>query len=178
MRKILTIGDPILAAKAEPVNNFGLNVQSLISEMVEILNREDSGIGLAAPQIGIGKRVILVTLTGNQEGEVLPLINPEITFFSKQKSVEYEGCLSIPNKVGLIERSEKIRVSAQNRKGEKIKLKAAGLLAREIQHEVDHLDGILFVDRTSKDRVFDFEIVDGKWVIKKEREEELIRSQL
>lgn len=104
------------------------------------------GIGLAAPQIGVLKRIVTITY----KGQVLVLINPVLTKKSWLKEVEEEGCLSVPGVYGLVKRHRKLFVTAYNEKGEKIEFQAKGLLARIIQHEVDHLDGILFIDKVLK----------------------------
>ncbi|PIU69328.1 peptide deformylase [candidate division WWE3 bacterium CG06_land_8_20_14_3_00_42_16] len=168
MKQILTYPNPILKQQSFPVTNFGLETQAVIDKMLDIVGKSDYSVGLAAPQIGKLQRIIAVSEIEGERTRLLPLINPEIVFFSKETHEDYEGCLSIPFKVGLVERSTKIRIRALDRNGNKIKLKAAGLLAREIQHEVDHLNGLLFFDRTSADKIYNYTIKDGKWVIQKQ----------
>jgi peptide deformylase len=174
MREILTLPNPVLRQKALPIVDFGEKTQKLIAEMMKILKKDPNGVGLAAPQIGESLRLILVTEKTKKDKRIIPLLNPEITFSSKETKEDYEGCLSLPFKVGLITRSTKIKVTAQNESGQRLHLRAAGFLAREIQHEVDHLDGILFPDRTTPDMVFDFTVdADGRWVIQKTGSEEM-----
>lgn len=102
-----------------------------------------NGIGLAAPQIGIKRRMVVIDVG---EG-LIELINPEITHFSEEKAGMDEGCLSVPGMRGYVMRPEKVTVKAQNRKGEWFTIEADGLLARCLQHEIDHLDGVLYVDK-------------------------------
>jgi peptide deformylase len=166
MRTILTVPNPILREISKSATNFGTSTQNLIDEMIEILTHDPYGVGLAAPQIGEPLRLILVTEISKKDRRIILLLNPEISFFSKEFDEDYEGCLSIPYRVGLITRSTKIKVKAQDRNGNKLNLRAAGFFAREIQHEVDHINGILFPDRTTPDKIFNY-IIDekGKWVI-------------
>ncbi len=117
--------------------------------MIETM-REAPGVGLAAPQVGVGLRVIVVETPEDEEdpqgGTQLQLINPEILKMDGEQIGE-EGCLSIPGYVGIIKRAENVTVKALNRKGKEVKVKARGYLARVLQHEIDHVDGILFTDR-------------------------------
>jgi peptide deformylase len=135
------------------VTNFGSELQSLIDDMVETV-REAPGVGLAAPQIDVPLRVIVVEF-GDEEDEKVPpklyiVSNPEIIKSSDEVETGVEGCLSIPGFAGEVERSLTITVKGQNRRGQPVRIKAKGWLARIFQHEVDHLDGILFIDRTDK----------------------------
>ena len=117
--------------------------------MIETM-QEAPGVGLAAPQIGVGLRVIVVETPEDEDdpqgGTQLQLINPEILKQDGEQIGE-EGCLSIPGYVGIVKRSQNIAVKALNRKGKEVKVKASGYLARVLQHEIDHLDGVLFTDR-------------------------------
>ncbi|RLC37563.1 peptide deformylase [candidate division Kazan bacterium] len=136
-----------LRQKSEVVKVVDKNIKRLVSDMFDIMHA-DNGIGLSAPQIGVSKRVII----GEYESTKTPvprmvLINPEITWTSKKETVDEEGCLSFPNLYGMVKRPERIRYTAMNENGKKIEGKATGLQARVIQHEIDHLDGILFIDR-------------------------------
>ena len=146
---ILTIrryGDPILRRRAQPVPAVTPEIRALIGEMVETMYHL-VGIGLAAPQVGISLRVIIVD---DERGSgALPLINPIITDTRGGVGGE-EGCLSIPGIFGMIERFEWVRVAAVGEDGKPRSLEAEGLRARVIQHEIDHLDGILFIDRLDK----------------------------
>ena len=145
-------GDPVLRRKAQPVSTVTPEIRELISDMVETMYHS-IGIGLAAPQVGIALRLIVVN---DERGTAaLPLINPVIT--AKGGSVVgEEGCLSLPGIFGNVERAEWVRVEALGGEGEPRSFEARGLRARVIQHEIDHLDGILFIDRLdriSRDRI-------------------------
>lgn len=122
-------------------------IQELLPNMVRIM-REANGIGLAAPQIGLSLRLCVIEI----DGVVRHLINPKITSASKEKVFFEEGCLSLPEEYFEIERSAKVTVRYQNEKGEEVKLRAHGLLAICIQHELDHLDGTLIIDRYHEQR--------------------------
>lgn len=149
VRKIVTLPEPILRKKARKVSDFGSSLQSLIDDMVETM-REAPGVGLAAPQVDVAMRVIVAEF-GDEENEEVPaklysLVNPEIMRISKEMTVGTEGCLSIPGYLGDVERPERITLKGFNRYGKPIRMKAKGWLARIIQHEIDHLNGILFID--------------------------------
>jgi peptide deformylase len=131
-----------LRQKSLPVKKIDAEVRSFISQMQDIMKQND-GIGLAAIQIGNPLRIVVCEVND----KMYSFINPEITKLSSKTSVLEEGCLSLPNFYGEVERPEKIIVKATNLEGKKIKLKAFGLLARVLQHEIDHLDGILFIDK-------------------------------
>ena len=149
IRKILTSEEPVLRQKAKRVRKIDASTQRLIDDMVETM-RDAPGVGLAAPQVGVSLRVIVVETPEDEEdpqgGTQLQLINPEI-LKSDGEQVGEEGCLSIPGYVGVVKRNEKITVKGLNRKGKEVKIKASGYLARVLQHEIDHIDGILFTDR-------------------------------
>ncbi len=138
--QIVKIGDNILREKAKPVSKINSNIHKLLDNMKDTMEHAN-GVGLAAPQIGVSKRVIIVDIG---EG-LIELINPEI-IKSSGKSTDVEGCLSVPDVNGEVTRADKVVVVGLNRKGEKVEIKAEGLLARALQHEIDHLDGILFID--------------------------------
>ncbi len=153
--KIETLDNPILRKKARPVTNFDDDFQELIDNMIETM-REANGVGLAGPQVNQPLRVTVVeTLPeydddGNPiEGsrELFVLVNPKIVAESPKMVDGVEGCLSIPGWVGEVERHESVRVRAQDRQGNKIRLRLSGWTARIAQHEIDHLDGILYIDR-------------------------------
>jgi peptide deformylase len=153
VREIITLPDKILRGKARRVTDFGPDLQLLIDDMVETM-REAPGVGLAAPQVNIPLRVIVVEF-GDEEDETVPaklymVVNPEITRESDKLVIGVEGCLSIPGVVGDVERNETVTVKGLDRNGRSIKIKAGGWLARIFQHEIDHLNGILFVDRASR----------------------------
>ncbi len=150
IREIVTLPAEILRKKARKVTDFGPDLQTLIDDMVETM-REAPGVGLAGPQVNVPLRVIVVEFGDEDDEEVPPklfsVVNPEIVRASQDEIVGTEGCLSIPTVVGDVERSDAVTVKGQNRHGKLIKIKAKGWLARIFQHEIDHLDGILFVDR-------------------------------
>jgi peptide deformylase len=138
--------NPILRKKTEEILDVKKPaIQKLIRDMLETME-ENNGVGLAAPQIGKSLRLCVLRI---DEVEHI-LINPKITFFSVKKETDIEGCLSFPEKFLSIARHEKVRVKALNEKGEVIQIKAKGLLSRALQHEIDHLDGKVFIERTDK----------------------------
>jgi len=143
--QIRKIGDPVLRTKAKKIDEITEKINDLIDNMFETMSSED-GIGLAAPQVGILKRIAVVDI---QEDNKIVLINPEI-IEEEGKAVMEEGCLSIPGETGDVIRAEKIKVKTLDRDGNEIEFKAEGLKARAIQHEIDHLDGILFLDKVVK----------------------------
>lgn len=140
-RTVRKIGDELLRKKSRVVNEIDKRTATLISDMLDTMYASD-GVGLAAPQVGVLKRIAVVDIG---EGYYV-LINPEISK-SEGEYIDEEGCLSIPGEFGEIKRAKKITVKAIDETGNKIELKAEDLLARVIQHEIDHLDGILFVDK-------------------------------
>jgi len=141
-------GDPILRTKAESLEEINEKVRDLVDDMIEIM-QEKNGIGLAANQVGVLKRIIAIDLSNYDEQMTpLALINPEITAYQGKEILE-EGCLSIPEIFEEVERYSSINVNYQTIYGEHKILECGGLLARTIQHEIDHLDGILFVDKIS-----------------------------
>jgi peptide deformylase len=153
VRDIVTLPQAILRHKAHKVSDFGLDFQALADDMVETM-RLAPGVGLAAPQVGESIRLIVVEY-GDEENEESPpklyvLANPEITHSSQNTLIGTEGCLSIPSIQGDVERFEAVTVKGLNRHGRPMAVKAKGWLARIFQHEIDHLDGILFVDRAEK----------------------------
>jgi peptide deformylase len=156
LRKIVTLPEPVLRRKAHTVNKFDKDLQSLIDDMVETM-RDAPGVGLAAPQVGLSERLIVVEYYEREEDEevenapkkVWAIVNPEIIKASEEKLMGVEGCLSIPNLVGEVERHAAIQVKGLNRHGKPMKIKAEGWLARIFQHEIDHLNGVLFTDRAS-----------------------------
>ena len=143
--QIRKIGDPVLRTKAKKIDEITEKINDLIDNMFETMYAED-GVGLAAPQVGILKRIAIVDI---QEDNKIVLINPEI-IEEEGKAVMEEGCLSIPGETGDVIRAEKIKVRTLDRDGNEIEFKAEGLEARAIQHEIDHLDGILFIDKVVK----------------------------
>lgn len=156
--KVARMGHPVLRAKALPVPPSQIlapSVQRLINDMFETM-REYTGIGLAAPQVHEGVRIFVAGVRDGVPGEVvnedddmpfLALINPEVTLITEPTHEGWEGCLSIPDVRGLVPRAKEIRVQGFDREGRTVAFTATGLPARVIQHEVDHLDGVLFMDR-------------------------------
>lgn len=157
VRDILIFPDPRLRRKAEPVRTIDEEIRKTLNDMAETMYAAP-GIGLAGPQIGVDKRLVVIDL-GDRESDdpeepdtkrhLYKLINPEI--ISRKGDTEYEeGCLSIPDVREKVKRSSELIISAKNEKGEDIELAAKGLLAICLQHEIDHLDGVLFIDRLSR----------------------------
>jgi peptide deformylase len=151
--EIKTLPSSVLRRKARKVTTFGADLQTLIDDMV-VTMREAPGVGLAAPQVDVPLRVIVVEF-GNEENEEIPkklytLVNPEIARFSEEKVIATEACLSIPGYVGDVERHTSITLRGLNRFGRPQRIKADGWLARIFQHEIDHLDGVLYIDRAEK----------------------------
>jgi peptide deformylase len=156
LRPIITTEDPRLRQRALPVDRFTDDLQALIDDMVETM-RAAPGVGLAATQLGVRQRVIVVEYPpegGDDEAERPPklyvVVNPEITRRSSEMISASEGCLSIPGYVGDVERHVAVTVRGLNRRGQPVRLKARGWTARIFQHEIDHLDGVLFIDRAER----------------------------
>lgn len=161
LRQIVNLPDPILRRKAKPIAKFDKDLQTLIDDMIETM-REAPGVGLAAPQINISQQLAVVEYAENEDEEseeeevesakpkkLYVLINPEIIKTSEEKVLGVEGCLSIPGLLGEVERHESVQVKALNRHGKPVKLKVDGWTARIFQHEIDHLNGVLFTDRAT-----------------------------
>jgi len=154
LRKIVTLPDPVLRRKAHAVTKFDKNLSTLIDDMVETM-REAPGVGLAAPQIGLSERLLVIEYHEREEDEeneeapkkVWAVINPEIVKASEETIMGVEGCLSIPGLLGEVERHAEVQVKGLNRHGKPMKVKAKGWLARIFQHEIDHLNGVMFTDR-------------------------------
>ena len=161
IREIITIPHETLRSKARKVTSFGEELQTLIDDMLETM-RAAPGVGLAAPQLNVPLRVIVVEFAESEEDEeVTPelyiCVNPKITPTSAEEEVGTEGCLSIPGIVGDVSRPLGVTVKGLNRHGQHMKLKTTGWLARIFQHEVDHLNGVLFVDLAEKVWAFEGE---------------------
>lgn len=150
---IITLPNPTLRRKARKVSEFGPDLQQLVDDMIETM-REAPGVGLAAPQVDVSQQVIVVEYGESEEEKQPPklyvVVNPEITRYSNETETGTEGCLSIPDVIGDVNRPLEITVRGFNRHGRPIKIKANGWLARIFQHEIDHLQGVLFVDRAEK----------------------------
>ena len=154
LRQIIYLPDPVLRRKAQPVNRFDGSLQTLIDDMIETM-RDAPGVGLAAPQVGVSDRVIVVEYPKDDEKEDSPkklfvVVNPEIKEFSDETGMGVEGCLSVPGYQGEVERSLAVTVKGLTRHGQLMKINAKGWLARIFQHEVDHLNGVVFTDRATK----------------------------
>ena len=151
--------DPVLRQKAKRVSNIDTSIERLIDDMLETLPAV-SGLGLAAPQVGVPLRVAVIQMPAEEEGEEgeeVILINPEIVKKAGERLVD-EGCLSIPGYRGEIKRSVSVTVKGRNRQGKEFRLKATELLAQALEHEIDHLNGILYVDYLeSPDKLFRIE---------------------
>jgi peptide deformylase len=143
LRVIRRGNDPVLRKKCHVVKEISPELLRLLDDMSETMYDAD-GVGLAAPQVGIAKKLVVID---TRESGLLELINPEIVEKSEDEENAIEGCLSFPGLYGEVPRSQNVKVAALNREGRKIFLKAEGLLSRALQHEIDHLNGILFVDR-------------------------------
>ncbi|MBI5300974.1 MAG: peptide deformylase [Chloroflexi bacterium] len=165
IHEILMSDHPVLRQKAKKVKRVDASTQKLIDDMFDSM-REARGLGLAAPQIGVGLRVLVIEMPEDEtddsvqalprdhrkveySGQQIALVNPEIVKAEGEQFGE-EGCLSIPGYVGMVRRAMKVTVKGLDRKGKETRIKGEGLLARALQHEVDHLDGILFTDRLEK----------------------------
>jgi peptide deformylase len=147
IRRIVQYPDPVLRKKAVPVSRFNERLHKLLDDMAETMY-DANGVGLAAPQVGISKRVIVVDVGDG----LIEMVNPEIVAKEGEQFDPPEGCLSIPNLLGVVRRARWIRVKGQDRHGNPVELEAEDYLARAFQHEIDHLNGILFPDVA--DRVF------------------------
>jgi peptide deformylase len=154
LRKIMTLPDPILRRKARPVTIFDAELQTLIDDMIDTM-RDAPGVGLAAPQVGISVRVIVVEYAEDEENDqatkkLYVMINPEIKTASEDTDVAVEGCLSVPGWQGEVERALAVTVKGLTRRGQPMKVKAKGWMARIFQHEIDHINGVVFTDRATK----------------------------
>ena len=152
-RPILQAGDPVLRQKAKKIKIFGPPVAALVDNMLDSMHDAD-GLGLAAPQVGVPLRVIVIEMPREldeenneiQPGDLYVYCNPEIVEASGEEE-DQEGCLSVVGYVGQVKRATSVTVKGEDIKGRRIRTKAKGLLARAFQHEIDHLDGVLFIDR-------------------------------
>ena len=165
LRQIVTLPEPVLRRKAKPITKFDKNLQTLIDDMIETM-RDAPGVGLAAPQVDVSEQLIVVEYSEDEDeedeetekAEVKPpkpkklyvMLNPEIVKASEEKVLGVEGCLSIPGIQGEVERHEAIQVKGLNRFGKPQKVKVEGWMARIFQHEIDHLNGVLFTDLATR----------------------------
>jgi peptide deformylase len=148
MSFIRRLGDPVLKSRATPVDRFDDSLRQQVSRMAGIMN-DAVGVGLAAPQLGISQRLLVYRV--GPDAPLIALANPEIEWASDEREGSDEGCLSIPGVMVDVERPLHVRVRAQDERGEPRSVEASGLEARVIQHELDHLDGVLILDRTTRD---------------------------
>ena len=149
IRKILTEPDPFLRQISHEVDKVDNEVRSLVDDMLETMYAAP-GIGLAAIQVGVPKRIIVIDLSKEEKKKPLYFINPKITLKSKNNSTYEEGCLSVPGQFAEVDRPDQCHINYLDNNGQQKQLKAEGLLATCIQHEMDHLEGILFIDHLSK----------------------------
>jgi len=142
VRRIRTAPDPVLKRKAKKIHTIDGSVKKLIRDMLETMYAEPGRAGLAAPQVGVSLRVIVI---GIPEAEEIVLVNPEIVRRRGGRIID-EGCLSVPGYFGQIERSESVTVKGRDQNGKEVRIKAEGLLAQALEHEIDHLNGKLYID--------------------------------
>ena len=147
--KILTIPDPRLKHKSSNIEVFDEKLKKIVRDMYETLYASGNGIGLAAPQVDIRKRIVVVDLKEDGKSSPITFINPKIIKLSDEKFINQEGCLSVPEYYADVERAKEVEVEWFDDFGRKNKKKLSGLLSICIQHEIDHLDGILFIDHLS-----------------------------
>lgn len=163
VRRIETMGSRVLREEAAPVRQVDDDVRRLVRDLFDTMY-DAEGVGLAAPQVGVSRRVLVVDVPGEEETgadrQVHALVNPVVAEFSADTERESEGCLSIPGIEEAVTRSARVTVQATSLDGEPVRIEARGLLARALQHEIDHLDGVLFIDRLSP---FKRKIVLKKW---------------
>jgi peptide deformylase len=148
LREIIHLGDPRLREEAEPVTEVNDTIRELVADMHETLHAAP-GIGLAATQVAAPWRVIVVWLDEDE----FELLNPEVVWRSDEETTDVEACLSLPGVQGMVRRPERVRVVGFDLDGDELEIEAEGLAARCLQHEIDHLDGVVFLDRVEDDRV-------------------------
>jgi peptide deformylase len=149
LAQIRSFGDPVLRTRARPIERFDDELRHEVERMGQLMD-DAIGVGLAATQVGVVHRLLVYRV--QQQGELAALINPEIEWSGRESESMEEGCLSLPGVLVDVDRPIHVRVRAQNEFGEPILIEASGLEARVIQHEMDHLDGVLILDRTSRDQ--------------------------
>jgi peptide deformylase len=149
LAEIRSFGDPVLRAKARPIDRFDDALRAEIERMGQLMD-DAIGVGLAATQVGVLHRLLVYRT--QQHGPLAALINPVIEWTGDERETMQEGCLSLPSVLVDVERAIHVRVRAQDERGEHIRVEASGLEARVIQHEVDHLDGVLILDLTSREQ--------------------------
>ena len=154
--QIRTLPDPVLRQKAKRVTKIDDSIQKLIDDMIDTLHSDPNRAGLAAPQVGVLLRIAVIEVP---EQELITMINPEIVKKEGERIVQ-EGCLSIPGYFGEIKRAVTVKVKARDRYGKEFRLKAQGLLAQALEQEIEHLDGILYIDHLeSPEKLFETEAV-------------------
>ena len=139
---IRVLPDPVLKQKAKRIRTINGSIQKLIGDMLETMHADPVRVGLAAPQVGVSLRVIII---GIPEEEDIVLINPELVRRTGERLIN-EGCLSVPGYFGQVKRAESVTVKGRNQYGKEIRIKADGLLAQALEHEIDHLNGLLYID--------------------------------
>lgn len=150
IRPIIILPDRLLRAVSEPVARIDGDIRALVADMFETMY-DAPGVGLAAIQVGVPKRVVTIDATrGDDEKNPIAMINPEITWFSEETVAHEEGCLSIPEYLDQVIRPDRVKVRFLDLDGKEQEIEADGLLARVVQHEVDHINGVLFIDHLSK----------------------------
>jgi peptide deformylase len=149
LARIRTFGDPILRTRARPVEHFDDGLRDEVMRMGELM-QDAIGVGLAATQVGVLHRLLVYRV--QPDAPVVALVNPEIEWSGSDEEIAEEGCLSLPAVLVDVERPVHVRVRGQDERGESIVVEASGLEARVIQHEIDHLDGVLILDRTSREQ--------------------------
>ena len=150
--KVYEYPHPVLKQKAEKVAKVDDEIRSFLDDMLETMY-DAAGVGLAAPQVGVSKRIVVIDVAHPDEGEErnpIYLVNPEIIWHSDEESCQYEGCLSVPDQSAEVNRYKQVRVQYLDYNGKECEIMAEGLLAIALQHEIDHLDGILYIDRISR----------------------------
>jgi peptide deformylase len=149
LSNVVKFGDPVLNSKASPVAEFGPELRAEVERMIDIM-RDALGVGLAATQLGVLRRLLVFQASG--DGEPTALINPEVEWTSEEVILAEEGCLSLPRVALDVERPLHARVSGLDVDGKPVTIEASGLEARVLQHEIDHLDGVLILDRAPRDQ--------------------------
>ena len=149
LAKVIKFGDPVLKSKASPVGEFDRDLRAEIDRMIDVM-RDGMGVGLAATQLGILRRVLV--FQAGRDNEPTALVNPSVEWASDDLVLAEEGCLSLPGVTMDVERPLHVRVSGRDVDGESVTLEASGLEARVLQHEIDHLDGVLILDRAPREQ--------------------------
>jgi len=153
--EIVTYGDPVLRSRAEQIDHFDDDIRDLIERMHQVM-AESRGLGLAGPQVGVAKRIFVYDVGEGRHA----LVNPRIVRATGEE-VGAEGCLSIPGLQGEVPRALKVTITGLDENGKNVKIKAEGMLARVFQHEMDHLDGTMFIDRADPDTLETIAVTEG-----------------